>query len=270
MKTLTPMLLAAALAISACGIDGGQQIKLPDDPDAAVLQVRSEGGFAPVEWILSRGPTYTLLADGRLIHEGPTIAIYPGPLLPNYLVVEITDDQMTSVLELVQQIGLPEMIDERDDRNTQNVADATTEVVIYWDEAGAHQYSVYALGLVPNPSSRSTAAFSDLLNLFDRFTSQGEAISYVGDEVQVVAGVGFVDADFRNVADWPLDNTDFADWTEFTNGWMCKTFGTEVLDLFADANQASQWTHPDPMMDAPAFTLLVRPLHPGEEPCFGN
>lgn len=266
MKKLTLGLLAAVLAISACGVDGSQQIELPDNPNTAVLQVRSDGGFAPVEWILSRGPRFTLLADGRLIHEGPTITIYPGPLLPNYQVVTITDDQMASVLSLVQEIGLPDMADEKDDTNAQTVADATTEVVTYWDEAGSHTYSVYALGLVPNPTSRSTAAFAELLNLLDELSFQGDAAPYEAERVQVIAGFGFVDPDFQNVRDWPLDNTDVEDWTEFPNGWTCKVFGPEMLDSFTDANQATQWSNPvgDPL------TLLVRPLHPGEEPCFGN
>ena len=266
MKKLTLGVLAAALAISACGVDGKQQIELPDSANTAVLQVRSEGGFAPVEWILSRGPTFTLLADGRLIHEGPTVAIYPGPLLPNYLVVTITDEQMTSVLELVEEIGLPDMVDERDDTNTHNVADATTEVVIYWDEAGAHRYSVYALGIDLNPNNSKTAAFGDLLSALNQYSSQGEAVPYVGDEIQVVAGFGFANPDFPDVRGWPLKDTDFLDWVEFPNGWTCKVFGLEILDSFTDANQATQWSNPvgDPL------TLLVRPLHPGEESCFGN
>jgi hypothetical protein len=85
--------------------------------------------------------------------------------------------------------------------------------------------------------------------------------------VQVIAGSGFVDPEFADVRNWPLDNTDFSDWETLPNGWMCTTYGPEILDTFADASQTTQWTHPDPMMDAPAFTLLVRPLHPGEPDC---
>ncbi len=125
-------LMATTLGLSACGAATGGA-ELPADPDAPVIQVRTEGGFVPVEWILGQGPRYTLLADGRMISEGPVIAIYPEPLLPNYLVGEINPAQMSSVLELVDKIGLPDMDDEVDDTLSSFIADASTEVVTYWD-----------------------------------------------------------------------------------------------------------------------------------------
>ena len=253
------------MAVPACG-GGGLGAELPADPDAPVVQVRSLGGFVPVEFVLGSGPRYTLLADGRLIHEGPVIAIYPGPLLPNYLVNQINQDQMNTVLELVDEIGLPDMKDEVDDGAAQFIADASTEVVTYWDADGEHTYSVYALGIDRNSSNPSTTAFTDLLVVLDQLAAR-EAIPYEPKRVQVIAGVGFVDPEFADVRDWTLDNTDFSEWESLPSEWMCTTYGPEVLDMFADATQTTQWTHPDPMMDAPAFTLLVRPLHPGEPDC---
>jgi hypothetical protein len=265
-KTLG-LLTAVALAVSACGGGGGSGAEVPADPDAPVVQVHSEGGFLPVEISLGRGPRYTLLADGRLIHEGPVIAIYPGPLLPNYLVSQINEDQMNTVLELVDEIGLPGMENEIDDSAASFIADASTEVVTYWDTEGEHTYSVYALGIEPDSSNPSTTAFTELLVVLDQFAAQGSAVAYEPEQVRVIAGVGFVDPEFTDVRDWPLDNIEFSDWETLPNGWMCTIYGPEVLDTFADASQTTQWTHPDPMMDAPAFTLLVRPLHPGEPNC---
>lgn len=260
------VLLASSVALSACGA-ANTGAELPADSDAPVVQVRSEGGFVPVVWALGQGPRYTLLADGRLISEGPTIAIYPGPLLPNYLVGEINPDQMNSVLELVDKIGLPEMDHEIDDSQTAFVADASTEVVTYWDPNGEeHSYAVYALGLEPSDDA-STTAFSELMVVLDQLAAQGDQVPYEGERVRVIAGIGFTDPDSEDFREWPLDNTDFSNWTTYPNGWMCQIYGPEVLPLFADATQATQWTHPNPMMDAPAFTLLVRPLHPGEPDC---
>lgn len=266
-KTLG-LFVAAAMALTACGAANDEG--LPEKTDDPLLQVRSEGGFAPVEMILGRGPTYTLLANGQLIHEGPVAAIYPGPLLPNTLVLEIDDNDMQRVLDLVGEIGLPDMEDERDEENGQNVADATTEVVTFWDENGTHTYSVYALGIDPNPANRSTRAFQELIDLLGELTASYEASPYDGDRAQVVAGVGFADPDFPDVREWPLEETDFSDWEILPNQWMCQIQDPDVLPLFTDATQATQWTHPDPMMDAPPFTLLVRPLHPGEPDCFGD
>jgi hypothetical protein len=256
------LLTAAALAISACGTGGGSRAELPADPDAPVLQVRSVGGFDSdsVEAILGRGPRYTLLADGRLIHEGPVIAIYPGPLLPNYLVSQINDDQINTVLELIDEIGLPEM---ENDIPAFFVGDGTIEVVTYWDREGEHSSSIYALGVEPD----SSTPFTELLAMLDQLAAQRDAVPYEPQRVQVMAGFGFFDPDFSDVREWPLDNTDFSNWETLPNEWMCTTYEPGVLDAFVDANQTTQWTHPDPMMDAPSFTLLVRPLHPGEPDC---
>jgi hypothetical protein len=210
-----------------------------------------------------------LLAGGDLIFSGPVVAIYPGPLLPNNLIGPVTDEQMDRVLALVEEIGLPDMTDESDEENGYNVADATTEVVTYWDDAGLHTYSVYALGIEPQPANPSTAGFLELITLMDQIAATVEPVPYQGEEVRIIAGIGFVDPEFADIRDWPLDETDFSEWTPLPNEWMCKVHPSEILEELQDATQTTQWTHPDPMMDAPPFTLLVRPLHPGEPPCPG-
>ena len=257
--------LALALLITACGTDAGGP-QLPEDKDTPVLRVTSEGGFAPVEFILGQGPRYTLMADGRLIHEGPVIAIYPGPLLPNYLVTQISDDQMKRVLELVDKIGLPEMDDEVDDTFASIVADANTEVVRYWDAEGVeHSYSVYALGLEPSDNP-ATQAFSELLVELDRVAASGEPEPFEGERVRVVAGIGFIDAEFEDVRDWALEDTNLDAWVTYPNDWKCQVYGPGVLEVFEDASQATQWVNPDPASDQ-TLKLVARPLHPGEPDC---
>lgn len=270
MTKMKAGLLAGALTLAACGVPT-DAITMPSDPEAVVIQVRSEGGFAPVEFILGQGPRYTLLGDGTLISEGPVIAIYPGPLLPNYQATALNDDQIRSVLDLIAEIGLPDMVDELDDTYTRTVADGTTEIITYWDDDGAHTYSVYALGIVDDSSLRpETAAFLELMALLGELTATGDSLPYRGELVQIVAGPGFADPDFPDVRDWPLNNTGFADWRTLPNGWICTTLGSEVLDLFNDATRSTQWLNPDPEINGVALTLLVRPLHPGEEPCFAG
>lgn len=263
------LLTAAALTLTACGAPGEPTSGPPADPDAAMLQVRSEGGFAPVEFVLGRGPTYTLTAGGTLVYEGPTAAIWPGPLVPNYLTVEVSDDDMATILALVDEIGLAEMTEESDLENGQGVADATTEIVTLWDKSGVHTYSVYALGIDPEPSNPSTAAFLELLDVLGEAAAAPGAVPYEAESVQVIAGVAMapVDAEFEDTREWPLEGEDPAGWEELPNGWTCSTFGPEILETFEDATQVTRWLHPDPMMDAPSYALLVRPLHPGESGC---
>ena len=222
-----------------------------------------------MESILGQGPAYTLLSDGRLISEGPTIAIYPGPLLPNYLVTQLGDEDMSSILDRVSEIGLPDMSEEYDNSAASLVADANTQVVIYWDEKGTHTYSVYALGIAPDQANASTAAFAKLLTALDQAAAKANAVPYQPERVRVLAGVGQIPVDplFEDIREWPTGLGSPADWSEIDFGWSCKVLGAEVLDHFTDASQLTRWLHPDQMMDAPLFTLLVRPLHPEEPDC---
>lgn len=270
MKTIG-LLTAAALLLTACGVEEGSAVGVgdvspPQDPKAPVLQITSEGGFAPVELVLGRGPRVTLLADRSLIYEGPMIEIYPQPLVPNYQVGNISEAQFDEVMRLVEEVGLPDFTEERDDQANQNVADATTEVVTFWDSAGAHTYSVYALGINPSPSEPKTAAFLKLFNYVLDLPGSIDAEPYTGEAVQVIAGPGFADPEFPDVRDWPLES-DTSDWTVLPNEWQCTTDDPAILDLFGDATWNTQWTPAD---DGEPLKLLVRPIHPGEAPCFGN
>ncbi len=261
------MLVAVAAVLSACGVGGAAGPDLPDDPDAPVIQITSEGGFAPVDMVLGRGPTYTLLADGRLIYEGPTIAIFPGRLVPNYQVTRIDDQQMQLVLDLVDRIGLPEMGSELDDSAASRVADATTEVITYWDGHGEHVYAVYALGIDLEQSPvPATEAFAELFGLMGDLVS-GDAVPYEPDRVRIVAGPGFVNEEFEDVRAWPLEGEGLTGWATLPNDWRCQSSEPGVLDAFGNATQVTVWESPDPdVIDSPV-KLLVRPLHPGEPDC---
>ncbi len=259
------LVVTLALVLAACGeeVSGPPNVVGDDEP---LLQITSEGGFVPVEVALSTGPRHTLLGDGRLIYTGAQIAIHPSPLLPPYFVVSIREDQMQTVLDLVADIGLPEMEDEVDDSAASFVADASTEVIRYWDDSGEHRLSVYALGIEESPSARNQA-FLDLMAVMDQLAVSEGAEEYRGERVRVLAGTGFVDPEVADVRGWPLEATDFTDWETLPNGWYCTTYGSDVLTLFADATSATQWQHPDERVAVDPLTLLVRPLHPGETDC---
>ena len=258
------MPIILALVLTACAEPGGSG--LGEDPDAPVLRVKSEGGFVPVEWALGSGPSYTLLADGRLIYSGPIIMIFPGPLLPNYQVVQASDEQIAQVLELVEEIGLPEIDHEIDDSAMDMVADAGTEMVTYWDGNGVeHTYGVYALGLeTDGGQSRRNAAMQELIALLGEISTHGPSEPYVGERVRVIANVVPVGTETPDVREWPLGETDFSEWQTLQSGWGCKVFDSEILDRFTDATEQTVWTHPEE--DQP-FKLLVRSLHPGEPDC---
>ena len=260
---------AISIALTACGIEGDSGDALAPDPEAAVIQIHSEGGFLPVEISLAQGPRYTMLGDGRLIYEGPVILIYPGPLLPNYQVVQLDQETVDRVLQLVEEIGLPGIDREIDDSAMEFIADAATDVITYWDESGEHVYGVYALDVVQETTPRS-AAFLELIGVLDQAAGTEPAQPYQAERVRVIAGPGFVDEEFRQVNDWPLADTDLSAWTTVATDWKCRAFDDpEILDAFVDANQANQWRLPEASSDDEALTLLVRPLLPGEPDCPG-
>jgi len=262
-KSLGVMALVATL-LAACG--GGDEGGATRDPDDVVLQITSEGGFVPVEVALNNGPRYTVFGDGRLVYQGAQIMIFPGPLVPSYMVARLSESQLDAVLAMVENIGLPDIEDETDDSAMNIVADASTEVVTYWDENGEHRLGVYALGLEESPSARNEA-FLELISTFDRFTGEAEAEPYAPERVRVLAGAGFVDPEFADTRPWPLEDTDFSDWSALDIGWQCTTLDGEVPAAFSDATQSTTWEPPAASADHEPLMLLVRPLLPGESDC---
>jgi len=255
------VLISFGIVVAACG-GNGDGVAVGDDE--AVLQITSEGGFAPVELALANGPRYTLLGDGRLIFQGFITMEYPGPLVPPFMVATLDSNQMNAVLAMVEDIGLPDIDDETDDEATDMVADATTEVVTFWDENGSHRLAVYALGIEESPSERNQA-FLELVQTFDQFTAEAPAEPYVADQLRVVVGPGMVDPQFEDVRPWPLPDTDFSDWETLPNGWHCRVVDGPVPADLEGATQATTWEHPDGSSEP--LLLLVRPLLPGEPEC---
>lgn len=248
------------LVVAACG--GGGSVGVGDDEP--VLQIVSEGGFLPVEVALNNGPRYTLLGDGTLIHQGVQTLEFPGRLVPPYMVATLDDNQLNAILAMVDDIGLPDIDDEIDDSAQEFVADASTEVIVFWDEVGEHRYRVYALGLEESPSERN-AAFLEVIETLDRFTAEAPAEPYEAERVRVIAGQGFVDPEFEDIRPWPLEDTDLDDWEVLANEWRCMVVDGPVPDVFEDATQTTTWEHPDGSSEP--LLLLVRPLHPGEPDC---
>lgn len=252
-------LLSIALVAAACGSPTEELTG-----DGPILQITSEGGFVPVEVALNTGPRYTVLADGRVIYPGFETMEFPGALIPPYQVARLGGSQLHALLAMVEDIGLPDIEDEIDDSAIDFVADATTEVITYWDDNGEHRYGVYALGIEETPTERNTA-FLELLATLDRFTAEAPAETYPPERVRLLAGDGFADPGFEDVREWPLTDSGPSDWTALPNGWRCEVFGGSTLTLFDDATEATRWELPDGSSDP--VQILVRPLHPGEPDC---
>lgn len=251
--------LALSLLLAACGTSGDG----PDpDLDTPLLQIRFEGGFVPVDFALTQGPTYTLTRDGILISPAAVPAIFPGPLVTPYMSSQVTPGELDQLQGMIEAIGLPDMVDEHDNDAATFVADAPTTVVTYWDSAGAHTYSVYALGIV-EPRREATRGLRQMITVLETIAGRGAA-EWMEEKVQLVAIPGVLDPEFGEELEWPLGES-VDTWAELA-GMRCAVMDASVLEEFTGANQATTFPSPDPQW-AEVFRLAVRPLHPGETGC---
>jgi hypothetical protein len=80
-------LVLASLSLVACvGAAGAMSpsgspssTPKPVDPDTPIFRVSWDGGFVTPEMLIGRLPIIVVYADGRVITQGPQLAIYPGP-----------------------------------------------------------------------------------------------------------------------------------------------------------------------------------------------
>ncbi len=238
------------------------------DPDEVVLTVTREGGFVPVEFLVDRGPHLVLLGDGRLIGYGPTPAIHPAPLLPELVVTRLDPATLEQVDELVDTVGFADFDHRRDDTLARRVADATTEVVTWYDpDGGTHTYSVYALGLADEGPSDEVRALAELVDLLaTTLLDARDTEPWSGDGLVVFATPAPPDPDFADTRPWPLpDPPDALDPTPVAD-WSCTTYtgadAESLLDTFADATNVTTWEH-----EGVTWRLKARPLLPGETGC---
>lgn len=279
--TLTFLVLLAAGA-AACGAGdesgdrGSPGSTAPLDPPAqaeVLLVVEDVGGFVPVEWNLTRVPRFVVMTDGTVHSVGPTTLEYPGKALPNIRTTDVGAEGVQELLGIVEEMGLPEITEERNQDAMQSIADAAETVVTFFDADGSHTFSVYALGM-PDVSveDERAAALEELIAVLDRLVAEGEDVgAYQPERVEAFArpaqppaGPDDPGAEFANVAEWPLP-TAFAEMAESEVEFRCVLLegaeATTFLDRMADANQATTFEH-----DGAEYTVLAHPLFPHEQP----
>lgn len=280
MKRNAVLLTALAIVVAACGgDDGSATTAIPGHPDTTpttdtdgtgdvLLMVTSEGGFVPVEFNLERMPRHVLTDDGTLYYQGPVPAIFPGPLLPNVQVTSVDAATLDEIMLLVEELGLPDIDERIDDSAADTVADATTEVITYFDENGSHRLGIYALGLTEVGDSTDRVLAAELIEVLDA-AAGNPSRAYEPERLQVAAGPAIrFDEPAGTVEPWPLDIA-FSDMPAWTMDWRCIeiTGAAEVAELFtifSDANQATMWDTGEAEV-----SIKARPLLPGESACGG-
>lgn len=273
MRILCAMALLAAL-VACGGGDTADDIAGSADSDDLVVRIDVGGGLMPREAALSNLPTVSVYADGRVITQGPQIAIYPSPALPNLLVSEVSEEGLERIGEAARDAGL-----DGPDRHYENptIADAPTTTFLFVDDEGRHVTSVEALEIGPEPP----AEIRDRLVTFrDRITGLrtwlGEdAISEeqtYEPEAMAVYVIPPMDTDPEvppNELEWPLGTPLSAVGEEIERpgaSIRCGVVSGDDLDTLLErareATQITRW-----ISEGEARSLVLRPLLPDESSC---
>ncbi|WP_433825168.1 hypothetical protein ACQP2E_23900 [Actinoplanes sp. CA-015351] len=271
-----PMLMLGACAQPGAAGDAGAPGK--SDPvtesvtapsaDDLVLRVQYRGGFVPPQFLIGRLPLVSVYADGRVITEGPTTLIYPGPALPNLQVARITPEEVKQLAAEAAGAG----VETGADFGTPNVADIPSTRVSVVTGYGTQSVDVVALNEAqPDDSSLTAAnqaARKKLKTFVDKLTSLGaESQPYAPEEIAAIAQAWTDPGDglAGKPVTWPGPQLP-GEYLNKTVAIRCLAVtGAEkdaVLAAAEKANQQTPWAS-----GGKQWSVTFRPLLPDESGC---
>ncbi len=284
--TSTPNLEPTATPEPTATAPATNQIEYLTGSDDLVLRVDLTGGFVPVEFMLTALPPVSVYGDGTIITQGPQIAIFPPPALPNLLAATVTEEGMQLILEEAKSAGLLDGDATYDDL-TKYIADANTTVFITNAGGVSTMVSAYALGLggdlsdfeIEDPETwMKLSDFRDLMFSLPGWlpddTISAEQGPYEIERLQIITDpidpTATFETDEGGEMDWPLE-TPLAEIGEphlilDRDDMRCFVAEgedlEELLPLFEQANSLVRW-----QSDGSEYFLHLRPLLPEEEGC---
>ena len=274
---------------SSVGQEGG--IEHPTGADEPILVIEEVGGFAMVQMLATRIPSFVLYGDGRVIMQGAQTLEFPGPALPPLIERTLNEEGIQAVLEAVEDTDL--FTADLELRGAMNmIADATDTVFRLNANGREVTVSVYGLGLLDPQLGgnfegidqaeidahavlgqlRDALMTIDTSVLADSWEAEGwqpftaEAFRlYVRDATGEEIDGGDLP---ERVREWPTDDdpaTFGAEEPLFGDGTRCGVVEGEAAATWAEelnaAKQDTLWTTDGENR----FVVLVRPLLPGEE-----
>lgn len=287
MKTVAALLCLSLIGIG-CGrlrgdeVGGGTgRIDHPTGPDDLVLRIELIGGFVPIEYDLVRLPGLSIYGDGRMIVEGPTIEIYPGPALPNLLVSRLTEEALQAVLAEAEAAGLLGA-----DASYEQMCVADAPTTRFTVDAGGARHVVSAYALEVAGASGPTAACGDedveARGRLSRFQARiGDLRSWLPEgsvgpeESYVPSELRFFVSRYRGEPDlpqatvpWPLPDPLGQDAAAEPGAepYRCDSVAGDdaasLLEAAVSANQLTPWES-----GGREYRVLFRPLLPDEHGC---
>jgi len=166
---LLPVLLLAACAQPASPGDGEADrggARTNYRPDEVVLRIEHLGGFVPAQTLAARLPVVSVYGDGRVITEGPVIAIYPGPALPNLLERRIGATDLNRLVAIAVEAG----VGSETDYGTPTVTDLPETRFTVSTTDGVLTTTVYALEVDEGLTADQIAARQKLRDLQSALT----------------------------------------------------------------------------------------------------
>lgn len=253
-------------------------ISSPEGTPGLVFRVETVGGFVAPDALLGRLPTVEVRDDGSVYVQGPQVMIYPGPLLPNIQVHVISPAALARLVALAREKDLL-----RDASYEQPlIADAPTTVITIVSDGHTYTQRAYALSeaadvdaamsIADREARANLRAFIDALTNVPSNAIVSPDRPYVAGAYRIFVGPEQAGADPNLVQQpiaWPL-GTDLA-----TIGSVVPNAGPDrrcvVVDgadartlrpLFERANVLTPF-----MSNGRRYSLIVRPLLPGEAGC---
>ncbi len=234
------------------------------------MRIEQTGGMLPPWETLRWYPSAVLYADGRLITQGPTLLIYPGPALPNLVVTQLPDDGVAQVLEWAAEAGL-----EGPDRELgEPLLDSGVTLFTVTSPAGTHKTSVWDM-FGSDADTGAVRQFQEVLaNIRAHMDVPADDQPFEYDRMRIISfpvdPAALPEPDLVTFIDWPLDTpladvgTSYGEPAEY----RCSVVEGEDLEtlrpLAAEATELTLWPSGDL-----AYQLYLHPLLPDEEPCPG-
>ena len=263
-----------------------QPVDHPQGASDVVVKIEHVGGFVMQETIVTRMPHFALYGDGSVITQGPQIAIYPAPALPNLQMGTLTGEGIQKILVAAREAGL---LDGDKEYRLDMIADAATTVFTITAAGETHTVSVYALMLaeeelnndmVPEDEREARQKLAEfeamMLDYMSWLPAEAVAeteISYPMEQLQIVVvprdmfmiGDGSIDV---GEMDWPLETplARIGDEYPFLQQASCAVIegddlGT-LVDALNEANELTTW-----ISEGDEYALLLRPILPDETGC---
>jgi hypothetical protein len=248
-----------------------------------ILRIQTSGGFVAPGFLLTTVPGFALYGDGRIIVPGPVPEIFPSPLLPTELAMQVTPAEIQKIVAAADAAGL---LGPDASFNVVGIADAPTTEFTTVVAGKVHRISAYALSeagagdgrtsgdpAVDAARARLSAFWSQVMDLATFLGRPVPTETYAPAGLRVfLADAGPADPSQPTAATmaWPLSSDPARIWEQTTNpSTMCVALtGTDLATFTAVARTVTSgtiWTY-----GSARYAVNVRPMYPNETSCAGG